>query len=266
MILCVLKIITNVVIMRKLLIAANWKMHGTRSFVTEFLSGLATAAPIERDIVIFPPCIFLEQAQRLVQHSTIQLGAQNLSAHPSGAYTGEISATMLQESGCTYVLIGHSERRQQHRETDAVCMQKILAAQSHGLTPILCVGETLAMREAGHTSQVIEQQLEGIGCEPAINLENIVLAYEPIWAIGTGKTATAEQAQAVHASVRSYLRERSGDTVAKKMRLLYGGSVHAGCAAELLSQPDIDGVLVGGASLVLESFLEISGAALRATG
>lgn len=243
--------------MRVPLIAANWKMHGSREFFDQILSNLMAIKLESVEIAVFPPFVFLPQAQVLLEESVIKLGAQNMDAHDQGAYTGEISATMLKECGCDYVLIGHSERRQSYGETDDLCRQKVIAAQANGLIPMLCVGETLQEREAGKTFEVLERQLSAIFHDSKINPTSLVLAYEPVWAIGTGKTAMPELAQTVHAFIREKLAAWLGDAVAQRMQILYGGSVKPDNAAGLLSQPDIDGALVGGASLVAESFIGI---------
>jgi triosephosphate isomerase len=243
--------------MRTPLIAGNWKMNGSRDFVAQILPALSAAASSSIEIAVFPPYVYLEQARALLKNSTVKLGAQNLNQHQEGAYTGEISAKMLKECGCEYVLIGHSERRQSFYENDASCLQKTLSAQATGLIPLLCVGETLEEREQNQTFTVIERQLAAVFNAPNVNHGAIVLAYEPVWAIGTGKTATPDMAQAVHGFMREKLSFWCGNDVAQGMRILYGGSVKADNAAGLLSQPDIDGALVGGASLVLESFIGI---------
>lgn len=236
-------------------------MHGSRAFVAQILPELMAVKPMSVEIAVFPPFVLLSQAQVLLEGSAIKLGAQTMDAHDQGAYTGEISAQMLKECACDYVLIGHSERRALYHETDDACRQKVLAAQANGLTPMLCVGEILEEREQGKTFEVIERQLSAIFHEPKINPAPLVLAYEPVWAIGTGKTATPELAQTVHAFMREKLAVWLGNAVAQRMRILYGGSVKPDNAAGLLSQPDIDGALVGGASLVAESFIGIISAA-----
>lgn len=243
--------------MRIPLIAGNWKMHGSRAFVAQILPALAASAASLVEVAVFPPFVFLPQAQVLLEGSSVKLGAQNMNVHDQGAFTGEISAAMLKECACEYVLIGHSERRESYYETDESCMQKTLTAQLAGLTPILCIGETLEEHEQGKTFEVLERQLSAIFHESKINPAPMVLAYEPVWAIGTGKTATPELAQTVHAFIREKLAGWLGHAVAQRMRILYGGSVKPDNAAGLLSQPDIDGALVGGASLVAESFIQI---------
>lgn len=231
-------------------------MHGSRAFVDQFLTDLS-AKPFSAEVAIFPPYVLLPQAQALLQNSPIKLGAQNVHVQNEGAYTGEVSAKMLKECACDYVLVGHSERRELFKETDQECLQKVLAAQKQGITPLLCIGETLGEREQGQTFAVIERQLAVVFEKKEVNFNEIVLAYEPVWAIGTGKTATPELAQAVHVFIREKLLVWLGSELAQKMRILYGGSVKPDNAAGLLSQPDIDGALVGGASLVAKSFIEI---------
>lgn len=243
--------------MRIPLIAGNWKMHGSRAFVAEILPALTAISGSSVEIAVFPPFVFLPQARALLENSAIKLGAQNMSVQDQGAYTGEISAAMLKECGCDYVLVGHSERRELYHETDDLCREKVIAAQANGLMPILCVGETLEEREAGKTFEVIERQLSAVFHESKINPSSLILAYEPVWAIGTGKTATPELAQTVHSFIREKLAECVGNTIAQKMRILYGGSVKPDNAVGLLSQSDIDGALVGGASLMVESFVGV---------
>jgi len=243
--------------MRVPFIAGNWKMHGSRAFVEQILPALLAIQSSSVEVAVFPPFVFLSQAQTLLAGSEVKLGAQTMDAHDQGAYTGEISGGMLKECGCQYVLIGHSERREYYGETDTVCREKVIAAQKNAIIPILCVGETLQEREAGKTFEVIERQLWAVFRESSIHPSALVLAYEPVWAIGTGKTATPELAQAVHAFIREKLVSWSSSNIAQDMRILYGGSVKPDNAAGLLSQPDIDGALVGGASLVAESFVGI---------
>lgn len=243
--------------MRIPLIAGNWKMHGSRTFVAQILPVLSAAATPSVEIAVFPPFVFLPQAQLFLEASAVKLGAQNIDAHDHGAFTGEISATMLKECGCHYVLIGHSERRQSFYETDDSCREKVIAAQAACLTPILCVGETLQERDQEETFEVIERQLAAVLAQPNVDASRIVVAYEPVWAIGTGKTATPELAQMVHRFIRETLSAWLGNAVSQQMRILYGGSVKPDNAAGLLAQADIDGALVGGASLVAESFIGI---------
>jgi triosephosphate isomerase len=244
---------------RKFLIAGNWKMHGTRASVTELLAG------IKRDFVqhdttemaVFPPFVFLEQAERILTDTGIHWGAQNLATETQGAYTGEISATMLREFGCRYVLVGHSERRALYGESDALVAKKFLLAKQAGLCPVLCVGETLEQRKNDRTQEVVTQQLmAAIEQAGVAALQDTVLAYEPVWAIGTGLTATPEQAQEVHALLRQRIAEQDSN-IARQLRILYGGSLKATSAPALFSMPDIDGGLIGGASLDAQEFLQI---------
>jgi triosephosphate isomerase len=247
--------------MRKKIIAANWKMNmtvgETESFLSDFRMEVEEVSSVE--IVIAPPFTAIAKLSELLGGSQkIRLGAQNFYFEKSGAYTGEISATMLRELFVKYVIIGHSERRAIFGETDAFINQKVLAAHASELKPILCVGETLAEREAGKEKEVLETQLRGglAGVTPE-QLLDTVIAYEPVWAIGTGKTATSAQAQDAHAHTRAVLAELTDQATADKVRIQYGGSVKPANALELLSQPDIDGALVGGASLEPRGFAEI---------
>jgi len=244
---------------RKPLVVGNWKMHGDLATNAKLLLALAQGCKVakEVDCAVCVPFPYLYQAQSLLGASDIRWGAQNLSAHLRGAFTGEVAGPMLREFGCTYVIVGHSERRQLFGETGEQVSAKYQAALTHGLIPILCVGETLSEREAGKTEAVVEEQLSAVLQEvSAGEVAKSVLAYEPVWAIGTGKTATMEQAQSVHAFLRQRVAAKDG-AVAKGLRILYGGSVKASNAAALFGQPDIDGGLVGGASLQAEEFLSI---------
>ncbi|SFD37152.1 triose-phosphate isomerase [Paracidovorax konjaci] len=247
--------------MKKKLIAGNWKMNGglaaNASLVEALRSGMGEGLSCE--VAVAVPALYLAQVQALLEGSAIALGAQDVSQHEAGAYTGEISAAMLQEFGVRYALVGHSERRQYHGETDAAVAAKAQRALSAGLTPVVCVGETLAEREAGQTEAVVKRQLAAVIHVNGHCISEIVVAYEPVWAIGTGHTATPEQAQQVHAVLRAQLLAATEH--ADRIRLLYGGSMNAGNAAALLSQPDIDGGLVGGASLKAQDFLKIIAAA-----
>lgn len=247
---------------RRPLVAGNWKMHGTLDEVRTLLSGIVDGLSGDEaaEVAVFPPYPYIpETAARA--GGRIAWGAQDLSEHDQGAHTGEVSGAMLADFGCRYALVGHSERRSLHRETDARVAAKFQAAQRHHLVPVLCVGETLAEREAGDTEKVVGRQLEAVlEGAGASAFARAVIAYEPVWAIGTGRTATPDQAQAVHAFIREILR-RAGDTMAGDMRVLYGGSVKAANAAELFSMADIDGGLVGGASLKAADFLAIARAA-----
>jgi triosephosphate isomerase (TIM) len=245
---------------RKYLIAGNWKMHKTAAEGADLVReiNLAVAQETEVGVCVCPPFTALEAAAKELGESNVQLGAQNMYPKSEGAYTGEISPVMLRSLFCTFVILGHSERREYFGETDAFINQKVLAALESNLKPILCVGETDAQREAGETVAVIKAQLEG-GLAEVDNdsADMLVIAYEPVWAIGTGKTATPEMAQEVHGMIRAWLRQRFCDAVASKIRILYGGSMKPNNAADLLDQPDIDGGLIGGAALSSKSFVEL---------
>ena len=247
--------------MNKKLIAGNWKMNGSladnEALVRALVAGLATAGGCDAAVAV--PAPYLAQVQALVQGSALALAAQDVSQHAAGAYTGEVSAAMLREFGVRYVLVGHSERRQFHGETDADVAVKAQRALASGITPIVCVGETLAEREAGQTEAVVKRQLAAVIHLNGHCISEVVVAYEPVWAIGTGKTASPEQAQQVHAVLRAQLAAASDK--APQIRLLYGGSMNAANAAQLLGQPDIDGGLVGGASLKAADFQAILAAA-----
>jgi len=248
--------------MRKKLVAGNWKMHGSLAENAALLAALKPAlAGI--DAVVCVPFPYLAQAQAELAGSTIAWGAQNLSEQSRGAYTGEVSAAMLLDFGCTYVIVGHSERRSLYGESDALVASKYMAAQAAGLKPILCVGESLDERESGVTEAVVARQLDAvINAAGIASLTNAVLAYEPVWAIGTGKTASPEQAQAVHAFIRNKIAALD-PAVADQLVIQYGGSVKAANASELMVKPDIDGGLIGGASLVAEEFVAICRAAAK---
>jgi len=249
--------------MLRALVAGNWKMHGSRAMAARLVADVAAAAPAEVDVAVLPPFPYI--AALAEQHSGTRLafGAQDLSAHADGAYTGEVSGAMLKDIGCTFVLAGHSERRQYHAESDDLVALKFVVAQAAGLVPILCVGETLAERDSGATEAVIARQLDAVITRAGIDsFTACVLAYEPVWAIGTGRTATPDQAQAVHRFIRDKLAVLDG-TIAGSLRILYGGSVKPSNAAELFGQPDVDGGLIGGASLVAQDFLAICLAADR---
>jgi triosephosphate isomerase len=249
---------------RKKLIAGNWKMNKTSAdastLVQEIVAEIGRVTDV--DILVCPPFTSLESAGKLLEGSNVKLGAQNMHHEASGAYTGEISASMLRSTFATYVILGHSERRTYFAENDKFVNQKVLAALKNQLKPVLCVGETLAERESGATLKVVQTQLEGalegVSKEQATS---VVVAYEPVWAIGTGKVATTEQAQEVHAFIRSLLVKLFGDAIAQKVRILYGGSMKPSNAPELLAQKDIDGGLIGGASLESRSFVELVKAA-----
>ncbi|MBI5217287.1 MAG: triose-phosphate isomerase [Ignavibacteriae bacterium] len=249
--------------MRKKLIAGNWKMnkdiHETATLVDALKSQLLNYSTTQLlDVLICPPFTSLVIASTLVKDSQIKLGAQNMSQHEEGAYTGEVSAKMLKSVGCEYVILGHSERRQYFKETNELINAKAKQALKHGLTPILCVGETLEEREAGVTEDIIKTQVKGVLQElTSEQVENVVIAYEPVWAIGTGKTATTEQANQVHKFIRKLVGQLYSWTVAGKLLIQYGGSMNDKNAAELLSQSDIDGGLIGGASLKADAFTTI---------
>ena len=246
----------------KKLIAGNWKMNGglaaNEALVTALRQGLAANAPA-CDIALCAPAPYFAQLQSLLADSPMALGAQDISAQAQGAFTGEQSAAMLKDFGVRYAIVGHSERRQYHGETDAVVAAKAQRALANGVTPIVCVGETLAEREAGATHAVVGAQLGAVLDALGDQAGRVVLAYEPVWAIGTGKTATPEQAQEVHAVLRAQLKAAAGQ--ADRIKILYGGSMNAANAAQLLAQPDIDGGLIGGASLKAPDFLQIVAAA-----
>lgn len=249
--------------MRQKIIAGNWKMNGTVAETEALLTALlAGKSRTERaTVVVCPPFTSLQTTCNVLQGSHILVGGQDMSEHPKGAFTGEISAEMLLTLGVTFVILGHSERRQYHAEPDDLINRKAKAALSAGLTPIICVGETLTERESGRTEQIVGTQVDGVLAGfGEVELRKIVLAYEPVWAIGTGRTATPEMAQQVH----RFIRERVGridSGAAAKVPLLYGGSVKADNAKSLLSEPDIDGALVGGASLKADEFIGIINAA-----
>jgi triosephosphate isomerase len=245
---------------RKPLIAGNWKMFKTCSESVEAAEKLAklTAETIDIDVMIAPPFTALALVADVVTGTRVSLGAQNLFWENEGAYTGEISSAMLLSAGCTYVIIGHSERRQNFGETDETVNKKIKAAIENGLIPVMCVGESEKERESNETFSVIDRQInKGLEGFSPKDLKTLVLAYEPVWAIGTGKTATSEQAQEVHRFLRSMLEKSFGNMLAKSIRILYGGSVKPNNIGELMSMPDVDGALVGGASLDPETFSKI---------
>jgi triosephosphate isomerase len=245
--------------MRRKLVAGNWKMHGSHTANAELLAGITAARPFGCDVAVCVPYPYLSQAAVALAGSNVRWGAQDCSAHEQGAYTGEVSVAMLAEFGCRYVIVGHSERRQYHAETDQLVADKAKAALARGVTPIVCVGETLAQREAGETELVVKRQLSAVIHALGHCAGEMVVAYEPVWAIGTGKVATPEQAQAVHALLRSQLKAATPH--ADAMQILYGGSMKPDNAATLMAQADIDGGLIGGASLKLADFVAICRAA-----
>lgn len=254
---------------RRKFIAGNWKMHTTRAEAMALARAVAEGVGKGRgvDVAVCPPSVYLDAVGQVLVGTAVGLGGQNCYHAAKGAYTGEISAAMLRDVGCQYVIVGHSERRQLFRETDAEVHRKLRAALEAGLAPILCVGETLAQREAGQTAAVVRGQLEGSLADLSDEQAGrIVIAYEPVWAIGTGVVATPAQAEEVHADLRRWLAERYNPALAAEVRIQYGGSVTAENALSLLSQPNIDGALVGGASLKAESFLAIVASGERAGG
>ncbi|WP_432239271.1 triose-phosphate isomerase [Herbaspirillum robiniae] len=248
--------------MRRKLVAGNWKMNGSLAANTALVAGIKDGLPAQAcDVAVCVPAPYLAQVQGAVAGSAVALGAQDISAHASGAYTGEVSAAMLQEFGVQYVIIGHSERRAYHGESDAAVAAKTVAALKAGLVPVVCVGETLEQREAGKTNEVVGGQLDVVlEALAADEAARIVVAYEPVWAIGTGKTATPEMAQEVHAMLRARLAAKSAEAAAK-VRILYGGSMKPDNAVQLLAMADIDGGLIGGAALKAADFLAIIQAA-----
>jgi triosephosphate isomerase (TIM) len=249
--------------MRRPVVAGNWKMHGLRVANEALLAELAERVKPDWhvDVVVFPPYVYLSEAVRALEESDIGVGAQDVCAETPGAFTGQVAATMLKDIGSRYVIVGHSERRRLYHEDDALVARKFAAALAAGLTPLLCVGETLEEREARRTESVVARQLDAVTAMVGVaSLASAIVAYEPVWAIGTGRTASPQQAQEVHA----YLRSRIGAQDAKmagRLRILYGGSVKASNARELFAMPDVDGGLVGGASLSADEFLEICSAA-----
>jgi len=250
------------------LIAGNWKMHKTLAEARELIAGIRTGldacpeADQSVEVLVFPSATLLFPMAKALAGSKIMLGAQNVHFEPCGAFTGEISVAMVTDTGCTHVLVGHSERRHVFGETGAMLAKKLRAWVEGGLTVVYCVGETLQEREAGRTQEVVSAQLDA-GLGEDVDLGRVILAYEPVWAIGTGRTATPEQAQQVHAFIRSRLADHFGTDRAESMRVLYGGSVKPDNAEAILGQNDVDGVLVGGASLVAQDFVAIISAGIE---
>lgn len=245
------------------LVAGNWKMNGSKADAQALLAGITAGMGdvSDADVAVCPPFPYLALAESVLAGSAVALGAQNLCTEEVGAYTGEVSASMLVDLGCNYVICGHSERREYYSETDEIIARKLIAAIGKGLRPILCVGETLEQREQGQTESVIGDQIKAALAIAGVDaFAALDIAYEPVWAIGTGKTATPDQAQAVHAFIRAQVAAASAD-IAQDLRILYGGSMKPGNAAELLAQPDINGGLIGGASLNADDFLAICRAA-----
>jgi len=247
--------------MRRKIVAGNWKMHGTRASATALLDAIAAAAAPACEVIVIPPAIYLAELTGQFAGKGIGFGAQDVSAQAQGAFTGELAASMVKDIGARYALVGHSERRQYHAESNDLVAAKYAQAQAAQLIPILCVGETLEQRDAGQTESVIAAQLDAvIKRSTAASLAGAVVAYEPVWAIGTGRTASPAQAQAVHEFIRGKVR-REDATISGSLPILYGGSVKPGNAAELFAQPDVDGGLIGGASLVAADFIAICAAA-----
>jgi triosephosphate isomerase len=250
---------------RRRLVAGNWKMHGSREQNQALIDALLQPATIDEsvDCVVFPPFVYLADAVRQLSGALVGVGAQDVCAEAQGAFTGEVSGAMLADVGCTHVLVGHSERRNLYGEDDALVARKFAAALAAGLTPVLCVGELLAERESGATEAVVSRQLDAVLAVVGIEgLARGVVAYEPVWAIGTGRTATPEQAQEVHAFIRGRVDGHDA-SIAAGLTLLYGGSCKAANAADLFGMPDVDGGLIGGASLKAEEFLAIWSAAAK---
>jgi triosephosphate isomerase len=249
--------------MRRPVVAGNWKMHGSRAANEVLLGELGERVKPEWQVgvAVFPPYVYLADAVRLLEEADIDVGAQDVCAHPVGAFTGQVAASMLKDVGCRYVIVGHSERRRLYHEDDTLVARKFGAVLNVGLTPVLCLGETLEERETERTHAVIARQLDAVTAMNGVpSLERALIAYEPVWAIGTGRTASPEQAQAVHAYVRHRIHGQDAK-ISAEVRILYGGSVKASNAAELFSMPDVDGGLVGGASLSADEFLQICAAA-----
>ena len=248
--------------MRRKIAAGNWKLNGSRALADELLGALDVPAGEGVEVLVFPPMPYVAEFASKYASRGIGFGGQDASAHAKGAHTGEVAASMLKEVGATHVLVGHSERRQDNGETSAIVAEKFVAAKAAGLVPVLCVGETLAEREAGQTEARITEQLDAVIAAAGVaGLEGAIVAYEPVWAIGTGKTATPAQAQDVHAFIRGQVAARDAN-IAGSLPILYGGSVKADNAGELFAQPDVDGGLVGGASLVAAEFNGIIAAAV----
>ncbi|MDR7272027.1 triosephosphate isomerase [Pelomonas saccharophila] len=245
--------------MRRKLVVGNWKMHGSRAANAQLLAGLKEAGPWNADVAVCVPFLYIAETALALTGTAIAYGSQDVSSHEQGAYTGEVSSAMLHDVGCRYAIVGHSERRAYHAESDQLVADKAKAALAHGVTPIVCVGETRAEREAGQTEAVVKRQLAAVIHTLGHCTGEMVVAYEPVWAIGTGLTATPAEAQAVHAVLRAQLHAATDKSDA--MRILYGGSVKADNAAELFGQPDIDGGLIGGASLKVADFAAICRAA-----
>jgi triosephosphate isomerase len=244
--------------MRRTIVAGNWKMNASKESVNKLILGILSGmGEVSSEVVVCAPFPYLSQVEDLIADSQVKLGAQNLSTNSSGAFTGEVSANMIKDFGAKHVIVGHSERRSLYGETSSLVAEKVKAALESDLTPLLCVGESLEQRDAGETEAVVAEQINAVIDLLGISaFNNIIVAYEPVWAIGTGKTASPEQAQAVHLFIRGLLGE-SNESIAKNTPILYGGSMNAGNASELISCADIDGGLIGGAALKVEDFLQI---------
>jgi triosephosphate isomerase len=249
--------------MRRPVVAGNWKMHGSRAANETLLAELAErlSPDWQTDVVVFPPFVYIADAVRILEGLDVSVGAQDVCAEPVGAFTGQVAAAMLKDVGCKFVIVGHSERRRLYHEDDVLVARKFGAALKAGLTPVLCLGETLEEREANRTEAVVARQLDAvIAMSGLAGFNAALLAYEPVWAIGTGRNASPQQAQAVHAYLRSRIAAQDAK-LGSRVRILYGGSVKASNAAELFAMPDVDGGLVGGASLSADEFLQICAAA-----
>ena len=244
--------------MRKTIVAGNWKMNASKETVNSLIEGILSGMnEVSSEVIVCAPFPYLSQVESLINNSKLMLGAQNLNVNPEGAFTGEVSADMIKDFGAQHVIVGHSERRSLYGETNAIVAEKTKAAIGAGLTPLLCVGESLEDRESGKTEAIVEEQINAvidlIGIEA---FDQVIIAYEPVWAIGTGLTASPEQAQTVHLFIRNLLAD-SSEKIAQRTPILYGGSMNAGNAADLISCSDIDGGLIGGAALKAEDFLQI---------
>jgi triosephosphate isomerase len=249
--------------MRQPLVAGNWKMHGSRVENASLVRSLLDLLRPDRgaEVLVCPPFVYLWETGRLLKDSDVQLGCQSISAEAQGAFTGEVSASMVRDVGCRYAIVGHSERRHLYGESDALVARKFVAAQAYGLVPLFCVGETLDERESSRTNEVVARQIDAVLAVTGVRaFARAIIAYEPVWAIGTGRNASPEQAQEVHAMVRTKLAALDA-MIAQSVRILYGGSVKGSNAQELFSMPDIDGGLVGGASLKADEFAQICAAA-----
>ncbi len=247
--------------MRRKLVAGNWKMHGSREQAVQLVQSIAAVQPASLEVALFPPFPYLAELGASFASPNLRFGGQDCSEHAGGAYTGEVAAAMLKDVGCAYTLVGHSERRQYHAESNQRVAAKFMQAQAAGIIPVLCIGETLEQREAGQMQSVIAEQLDAVLSVASIKaFEHALVAYEQVWAIGTGRTASPHQVQEVHAFIRGKLAQDDA-TIAGSLRILYGGSVKPANAAEIFAQADVDGGLIGGASLIAKDFLAICAAA-----